>query len=90
MLSSKVKTIIRWAAITFICLGYYFWLGLALLSFGHISEKESVLLSDPIPLSQHKAIVESLMDASNALSSAAGWGFLVCVSLVLIVFSKVR
>jgi hypothetical protein len=50
MLSSKVKTIMRWASILIVGLGYYFWLGLASLPFGHISEKESALFSGPITL----------------------------------------
>jgi hypothetical protein len=90
MLSSKVKTIIRWASIIIVGLGYYFWLGLASLSFGHISEKENILLSGPITLEQHRAILESVMDATNTVYSAAVWGFLVCVSLILLIFSKVR
>lgn len=90
MLSINVKTIIRWSSIVIIGLGYYVWLGLASLPFGHISEKESVLLSGPITLEQHRAIMESVMDATNTVYSAAIWGFLVCVSLILLIFSKVR
>ncbi len=90
MLSSKVKTIIRWSSIIIVGLGYYVWLGLASLSFGHISEKESVLLSGPITLEQHRAIMESVMDATSTVYSAAMWGFLVCVSLILLIFKKVR
>lgn len=90
MLSSQVKTIIRWALILIIGLGYYFWLGIAYLPFGHISEKESILLSGPISLEQHRAILESVMDATNVVYSAAIWGFLVCVSLILLIFSKMR
>lgn len=90
MLSSQVKTIIRWALILTIGLGYYFCLGIAYLPFGHISEKESILLSGPISLEQHRAILESVMDATNVVYNAAIWGFLVCISLILLVFSKVR
>lgn len=90
MLSSQVKTIIRWALILIIGLDYYFCLGIAYLPFGHISEKESILLSGPISLEQHRAILESVMDATNVVYNAAIWGFLVCISLILLVFSKVR
>lgn len=90
MLSSQVKTIIRWALILIVGLGYYFWLGLAYLPFDNISEKESVLLLRPISLEQHRAILESVMDATNTVYSAAFWGFLVCVILILLIFSKVR
>ncbi len=90
MLSSQVKTIIRWALILINGLGYYFCLGIAYLPFGHISEKESILLSGPISLEQHRAILESVMDATNTVYRAAFWGFLVCVSLILLIFSKVR
>lgn len=90
MLSSKVKTIMRWSSIIIVGLGYYVCLGLASLPFGHISEKESVLLSGPITLEQHRAILESVMDATNTVYSAAIWGFLVCVSFILLIFSKVR
>ncbi|NJI08724.1 hypothetical protein [Aeromonas veronii] len=90
MLSSQVKTIIRWASILIVGLGYYFWLGIVYLPFGNISEKESVLLSGPISLEQHRAILENVMDATNTVYSTAVWGFLVCVSLILLIFSKVR
>lgn len=90
MLSSKAKTVIRWLSIAIVCIGYYFWLGLASLSFGHISEKESVLLSGPISLEQHRAVVASVMDATNVVFDAAMWGFLICVPLILIIFNKVR
>ncbi len=90
MLSSQVKAIIRWVLILIVGLGYYFWLGIAYLPFGHISEKESVLLSGPISLELHQTILKSVMDATNTVYSAAFWGFLVCVSLILLIFSKVR
>lgn len=90
MLSSKAKTVIRWSSIAIVCIGYYLWLGLASLSFGHISEKESVLLSGPITLEQHRAIMESVMEATNTVYSAAMWGFFLCISLILLIFSKVR
>lgn len=90
MLTNKMKIIIRWCGIIFVSLGYYFWIAIAAMSFGHISEKESVLLSGPISLEQHQAVVASLREATGVVFDAAIWGFLVCVSLILLIFKKVR
>ena len=90
MLSSKVKTIIRWSSIVIVCLAYYFWLGLASLSFGHISEKESVLLSGPVSLEYHRAIIESINEATNIVFEAAIFGFPICMFLILLILKKVR
>lgn len=90
MLTTKKKAIVRWAGIILVSLGYYFWLAIAAMSFGHISEKESVLLSGQISLEQHQAVVSSLREATGVVFDAATWGFLVCVALILIIFKKVR
>ncbi|MDF2415654.1 hypothetical protein [Aeromonas sp. 1HA1] len=90
MLTTKTKTIIRWSAIAFIFLGYYFWLALASLSFGHISEKESVLLSGPVSLEYHRAIIENINEATNIVFEAAILGFPICMFLILLIFKKVR
>lgn len=90
MLSSKAKTIVRWSSIAIVCIGYYLWLGLASLSFGHISEKESVLLSGPVTLEYHRSIIESLSEATNGLFDVAVFGFPICMLLILFIFHKVR
>lgn len=90
MSASKAKTALRWAGITLVSLGYYMWLGLASTSFGHIAEKESVTLTGPVSLEYHRAIIDALRQATGVVFDAASIGFLVCVSLILLIFSKVR
>lgn len=87
---SKAKTALRWAGITLVSLGYYMWLGLASMGFSHLQEKESLVQSGPVPLEYHRAIIDGLREAMNGVFDAAALGFLVCVSLILIIFNKVR
>jgi hypothetical protein len=90
MLTNKIKFIIRWAAISFVFIGYYLWLIVASFSYSHISEKESVLLSGPVSIEYHRAIIESINDATDIVFKASAIGFFVCVTLILIFFKKVR
>ena len=90
MSASKTKTMLRWAGMVLVSLGYYLWLGVASTSFGHIAEKESVNLTGPVSLEYHRAIIEAVMQATGVVFDAATFGFLVCVPLILIIFHKVR
>lgn len=90
MLASKTKTVLRWAGICAVSLAYYLWLGLASMGFGHIAEKESVNLTGPVSLEYHRAIIEAMNAATGGVFDAATFGFLVCVPLILLIFSKVR
>lgn len=90
MLTNKFKFILRWAGITLTFIGYYLWLVVASLSYSHISEKESVLLSGPISIEYHRAIIESINNATDIVFKASAIGFFVCVTLILIIFKKVR
>ncbi|OKA73059.1 hypothetical protein WH06_23090 [Aeromonas salmonicida subsp. salmonicida] len=87
---SKRKAVLRWGGITLVALGYYVWLGLASLGFGHIAEKESVVGSGPVSQEYHRAIIGALREATGGVFDAAGLGFLVCVPLILLIFHKVR
>ncbi|MNH05710.1 hypothetical protein D3C72_1309230 [compost metagenome] len=90
MSASKTKTVLRWAGICLVSIGYYLWLGVAATSFGHIAEKESVNLTGPVSLEYHRAIIDALRQATGVVFDAATIGFFVCVSLILFIFHKVR
>jgi hypothetical protein len=90
MSASKTKTVLRWAGIALVSLGYYLWLGVASTSFGHITEKESVIGTGPISLEYHRAMMDAMMQATGVVFDAASLGFLICVPLILIIFHKVR
>ena len=42
------KAVLRWLGISVVFLGYYFWVAVAVFSYSHIDEKESVVLSDTV------------------------------------------
>lgn len=90
MLASKTKTVLRWAGIVLVSLGYYLLLGVASTSFGHIAEKESVIGSSAVSLEYHRAMMDAVMQATGVVFDVASFGFLVCVPLILIIFHKVR
>lgn len=90
MSASKAKAALRWGGIALVSMGYYLWLGLASMGFSHLQEKESLTLSGPVPLEQHRAIIDGMREATNGVFDAAALGFLVCVSLILLIFNKVR
>jgi hypothetical protein len=92
MSTSRFKTFIRWAGISFVVLAYYFSLGLSALSFSHIDEKESVVfLSDKtVTVEYHKAILIDMYEAVNTVFGTAMIGFPIGVILILIIFKKIR
>lgn len=91
MLTSKAKAIIRWMGICLVALSYYAWLGLAILSFGHIDEKESMRLSEKVVTEgYHQAIVKSIYHAADNVIEVASIGFPIAVILILIIFKKIR
>lgn len=89
--NNKARTILRWAAITFVFVGYYLWLGFASLSFGHIHEKESMLFAEKVvTIEYHKASLAAMQEATSTVFDAALIGFPICVILILFIFKKVR
>lgn len=87
---SKKKTVLHWVGIALVSMGYYLWLGVAAISFGHIAEKDSVIGTGPVSQEYHRAIIDALRQATGVVFDAATFGFLVCVSLIFLIFSKVR
>lgn len=90
-LTSKWKTVIRRCSITFVILAYYLWLAMAILSFGHIDEKESIPTSERlISLEYHQAIIDSIYRATDNVINVALIGFPIAVALIIVIFKKVR
>lgn len=90
-LTSKWKAVIRWGGIASVILAYYLWLAMAILSFGHIDEKESVGLSDKVVSTEyHQAIIQSIYHATDNVIEVAYLGFPVGMILILIIFKRVR
>ena len=46
--------------------------------------------SDPIPLKEYQASIESLMQATDSVFNVALFGFAICVPLLLLIFKKLR
>jgi hypothetical protein len=89
--TSKKKAALRWAGIFTVTLSYYIWLAIAILSFGHIDEKESMrFLEDVVSEEYHQAIVKSIYHATDNVIEVASIGFPIGMILILVIFKKVR
>ncbi|MFM5617482.1 hypothetical protein EHZ47_00225 [Aeromonas jandaei] len=84
------KAVLRWLGISVVFLGYYFWVAVAVFSYSHIDEKESVVLSDTVTTAYHRAILQSVYEANNTVLEAVFYGFPVSVILILLIFKYVR
>ncbi|OMQ23016.1 hypothetical protein [Serratia oryzae] len=89
-LINKKKFILRWSLIGVVSLGYFLGLAVASLSFSAFYENQSMQLSGPIPLNEYFQAIDSVVKATDNVLKAAIFGFLICVSLILIIFKKVR
>ncbi|KFF62522.1 hypothetical protein IW01_19880 [Pectobacterium brasiliense] len=90
MLTSKCKTFIRWFSICFV--SFFYLISIALFSFGHVQDKERmVFLSDKtVPVEYHFAILADMRESMDSMYSAVLIGFPICMTLILIIFKKVR
>lgn len=89
--TSKKKAALRWAGIFIVTLSYYIWLAIAILSLGHIDEKESMrFLEDVVSEEYHQAIVKSIYHATDNVIEVASIGFPIGMILILVIFKKVR
>lgn len=90
-LTNKTKAILRWGGIFLISFFYYVWLALAILSFGHIDEKESMRLAEiTVTEEYHQAIIKSIYHATDNVIDVASMGFPIAVIIILVIFKKVR
>lgn len=89
-MTSRTKTLIRWGGICLVSLCYFFGLALATLSFSAFSENESMQFSNPVPLNEYHASIDSILQATDIVFDAAIYGFAICVPLILLIFKKVR
>lgn len=90
-LTSKWKTVIRRCGIASVVISYYLWLAMAILSFAHIDEKESIPTAEKfISLEYHQAIIDSIYRATDNVINVALIGFPVSVILIIVIFKKVR
>jgi len=89
-MTSKTKTLLRWVGICIVSLCYFTGLALATFSFSAFSENESMQFSNPIPLNEYHASIDSILQATDIVFDAAIYGFAICVPLILLIFKKVR
>lgn len=85
------KSVIRRVGVVLVILAYYLWLTMAILSFGHIDDKESMILSSKsVSVEYHKAIIDSIYHATDNIIDVALVGFPICVCLIVFILKKVR
>ncbi len=89
-MTSKTKTLLRWVGICIVSLCYFTGLALATFSFSAFSENESMQFSNPVPLNEYHASIDSILQATDIVFDAAIYGFAICVPLILLIFKKVR
>lgn len=89
-MKSRTKTILRWSGISIVSFCYFIGLALATFSFSAFSESESMQFSNPVPLNEHHASIDSILQATGIVFDAAIYGFAICVPLILLIFKKVR
>jgi len=89
-MTSKTKTLLRGVGICIVSLCYFTGLALATFSFSAFSENESMQFSNPIPLNEYHASIDSILKATDIVFDAAIYGFAICVPLILLIFKKVR
>ncbi|MFE4111900.1 hypothetical protein [Kosakonia sp. YIM B13611] len=89
-MTSRAKTIFRWGGISIVSFFYFICLALATFSFSAFSENESMQFSNPVPLNEYHASIDSILQATGIVFDAAIYGFAICVPLILIIFKKVR
>ncbi|MGX5085710.1 hypothetical protein [Enterobacter sp. UPMP2052] len=89
-MTTKTKTLFRWGGICIVSLCYFIGLALATFSFSAFSENESMQFSNPIPLNEYHASIDSILQATGIVFDAAIYGFAICVPLILLIFKKVR
>jgi hypothetical protein len=46
--------------------------------------------SNPVPLNEYHASIDSILQATGIVFDAAIYGFVFCVPLILLIFKKVR
>lgn len=90
ILRNRTKTLLRWGSIGIVFLGYFFALTMATISFSAFSENQSVQFSNPVPLNEYRAAIDSLIEATDTVFDVALYGFLICMALILLIFKKVR
>jgi hypothetical protein len=49
-----------------------------------------MLFSNPVPLIEYQAAIDSLIQYTDRVFDAAIYGFAICVTLILFIFKKVR
>lgn len=89
-LTTKVKSFLRWGAISLVVFCYFLGLLVASQSFVVFSENQSLLFSNPIPLNVYNRAIDALLQATDRVFEAATYGFAICVPLIILIFKKVR
>lgn len=89
-ITSRTKTILRWGGIGIVSFCYFIGLALATFSFSAFSENESMQFSNPVPLNEYHASIDSILQATGIVFYVAIYGFVISVPLILLIFKKVR
>ncbi|QGR05675.1 hypothetical protein CTZ24_04330 [Pantoea phytobeneficialis] len=89
-LTNKTKFFLRWSGIGIVSIFYFLGLMISSFSYSDIYDKQSMQLTKTIPVTEHWAITESLIESLNVIINTAFLGFIICVPLILIIFKKVR
>ncbi|KAA3665622.1 hypothetical protein H0261_18505 [Pectobacterium versatile] len=87
MLTSECKTVMRWGGIALVSFAYYLWLFLAIFP---LDDKSPMLQDKVVTIEYHEAVIENIYKATDNVIAVALIGFPVCMSLILIIFKKVR
>lgn len=89
-ITNRAKALLRWGGIGIVSLCYFIALALSSSSFSAFSESESMRFTGPISLKEHQASINSLVQATDGVFDVALFGFAICVSLIMLIFKKVR
>ncbi|ASY75405.1 hypothetical protein BJJ97_05475 [Pectobacterium polaris] len=87
MLTSECKTFMRWVGITLVTFAYYLWIFLAIFP---LDDKSPMLQEKVVTIEYHEAVIENIYKATDNVLEVALIGFPVCMTLILIIFKKVR
>ncbi|MEI7238865.1 MULTISPECIES: hypothetical protein [Pectobacterium] len=87
MLTSECKTVMRWGGIALVTFVYYLWLFLAIFP---LDNKGDMPLGKVVTIEYHEAVIENIYKATDNVLEVALIGFPVCMTLILIIFKKVR
>ncbi|MCW2485976.1 hypothetical protein J5069_08720 [Candidatus Symbiopectobacterium sp. NZEC127] len=88
MLTRKIKTIVKWSAITFISCCYFIALFFAKRNFSDFTETESRRVSSSMTIGEYHNAVSIAQVNSGVIDEVGFFGFFICIALILFIFKK--